>query len=191
VSGFFPLNLEDISMASKVFTVESSKHGKLADLYLLLPSMTEVFHNVVQDRPLHCSVLSNLSAQSFAGILAEYIIPVFLENALIVRDERKACGYSTEFTDIVFADLGVRDMLSVTKERCAQIAESSYEGDTRENLLTANIYFAALPPHARAEMFQEIRSVLQKYMDLPGGHDVEGTSFRLSLVARGELKEMK
>jgi len=189
MSGLFPSSREDFSMASRVFMAESSLHGKLVDLYLMMPFMTEVFNNVVHDRPLCQGVLSQYTEQTLTALLVQHLSPVFLECGLVRADASKCSGFATDFTGIVFADLTAAEMLIATKGRSEDIALSCEEGDTRSHLLTANLHFPSLSASFRAEMFAELRSVLRKYMALPDALESEGTPFRLSLIARGEPKE--
>ena len=135
-------------MAGKAFVAQADQHRSLVLGYLQFPEMTEIFHNVAKDRPLSSGVLSEWDQETLEGHIQQFILPLMNEAGAISKNSGRRCGYETEFDEIIFEGLTRTQLGQLTAKRATIIGRTLENGDSREEALSANFYFHALPEQA-------------------------------------------
>jgi hypothetical protein len=170
----------------KSFVVRPDTHRALVQSYMIFPEITEVFLNITRDLPLVKNVLSSWDKEMLDGHINQFMAPQLVEAGVIAKDASKKCGYRTDFSELSFQGLSQAQMAQISAQRAKTISESFSEFDVREEVLSANLDFHAMPDALRAELLGSLRAVLTKYLDQVPDIEATGRHFRLALVARTE-----
>jgi hypothetical protein len=170
----------------KSFIARPESHKALVLGYLTFPEITEVFLNIARDVPLSKRVLSGWDKETLEGHISQFMAPLLVEAGAISKDSSRKCGYKTDYTELAFEGLTRSQLAQVASRRAVLIGESIEDTDTRDEVLSANVNFHALPDNLRVELIGSLRAVLVKYLDNIPDTAAQGRQFRLALVARAE-----
>jgi hypothetical protein len=169
---------------AKPFVVDAIKERSHALSYLRFPEMIEVFHNIRREKPLSEKVLSEWDPETLEGHIRQFILPILMDMGAIQKDPSKSCGFSSPYNDIVFENLSWSQLAALAAKRAMHIGSTIEPTDSKEEMLSANLFFHQLPDTLRSELMGSLRAVLTKYLqDIPNDF-TEGQPFRLALVAR-------
>ena len=172
--------------SAKPFIADSTREKSLVLAYLRFPEITEVFQNIVNNRPLAEKVLSEWDPETLEGHIREFIVPQLLEARAIRKDLAKVSGYVSDFSELSFSGLSRSQLSIVVAKRALLISSTVENSDSREEVISANLHYHSLPDHLRSELINSLRGILNKYIqDIPD-NSADGRQFRLALVARAE-----
>lgn len=171
---------------AKPFIADATREKNLVLAYLRFPEISEVFLNIVRNRPVTENVLSEWDPETLESHIREFILPQLHEAGAIRKSLDRLSGYATDYADIHFTSLSCEQMAAVASKRADLIGRTVSPKDSLSEVLTANLHFQSLPDGLRSELMENIRTILNKYIDAVPGTNDSGSTFRLALVARAE-----
>lgn len=172
--------------AAKAFIADATREKNLALAYLRFPEITEVFLNIVKNRPVTENVLSEWDAETLESHVREFVIPQLQEAGVIKKSLDRVSGFATDYSDLKITGLTRSQLATVAAKRAELIGRSITPTDSRDDAMSASVYFQSLPAGMRSELMASLRTILNKYLEQVPGTNTDGPTFRLALVARAE-----